>query len=310
MYTADVIVVGGGPAGLSAALTLASEGRSVILLEKNAQVGGQAATSSLIENVPPFADGFSGAHFAEQSCRQCAKFGVDIQCNTWVYGIVSDGPPSARKGFWVYTNAGTFYGRVVLLALGMHCKWLGVPGEMLPHIHHGMDISAIDEACGKHVVLVGGGNSVGQAALYYLGMGAQVTIIARRRLDETMSWYLIKRLAHRVTLVYGKVKEFVQQTDGTLGVLVTERNPVWAVDCVHILIGSVPATEWLSGLPVLDEAGFILTGDHYETSVPGVFAIGDVTHDAVRRVTCAIGDGNRVVPAIHAFLEARQDEAA
>jgi thioredoxin reductase (NADPH) len=299
MTTADVIVVGAGPAGLSSSITLASEGRSVILLEKSSKAGGQAGTSSLIENVPPFAAGFSGKHFADESCKQCEKFGVDIHSNTEAIGIVP-----ACGAYTVLTSRGRYQCRAVLLALGLHNRWLGVPGEALPHVYHGMDMEALDDACNRHVVLVGGGNSVGQAALSYLGRGAQVTIIARRSLQETMSQYLVNRIRSRVVIEYGEVQGFRQRQDKLVARVVSPSSniEVWDIDCVHIFIGQEPSTDWLPRLVARDEKGFILTGKRYETSLPGVFAIGDVTHDAVRRVACAIGDGNRVVPQIHEFL--------
>jgi thioredoxin reductase (NADPH) len=296
MNTAEVIIIGAGPAGLAAAITLASEGRSVILIEKNSQAGGQAGTSSMIENYPPFPNGFSGAQFTTPACEQCRKFGVRIEYNTEVKSII----PGCD--FTLYTNRGQFHARAVLLALGLQNRWLGVPGEDHPRVFHGMNTNAIDYILDSHVVLVGGGNSVGQAALFYLDQGAHVKIIARRPLRETMSDYLVKRIQDRITLHIGNVKRFTSRRNGLLEVMV---NGIYIMDvhCVHIFIGQQPATGWIAPLVRTDRNGYIVTDRKHQTSRPGIFAIGDVTSESVKRVACAVGHGNECVPAIHTYLD-------
>ena len=190
MHT-DVLIIGAGPAGLAAAITLASEGKSVIVLEKNKQAGGQAGTTSLIENYPPFPSGVSGADLTQAACSQCEKFGVEIEYGAGAEFIY----PYPGQSYRVITSAGKeYWTRSVLLATGLQNRWLGVPGEDLPHVHHGMKVDALDEHCNRAVVLVGGGNSAGQAAVYYLERGADVYLMIRRPLVETMSDYLIKRI--------------------------------------------------------------------------------------------------------------------
>lgn len=302
MDTAEVLIVGAGPAGLSAAIKLASEGRSVILFEKHSQVGGQAGTSARIENMLPFSAGISGEEFRVEARAQCLKFGVQIEESTEATLLVP-----GCGAFSLYTTHGVYQGRVVLLALGLQNCWLGVPGEDLPGVHHGMRMDALADVAYRHVVLVGGGNSVGQAAVHYLDRGAWVTIIARRPLRETMSHYLITRITGRTSVVIDEIVEF-EESEPYIEVLLKDAPRPLYVSCVHIFIGQQPGTEWLEGMIVLDDRGFIVTGEQYQTSMPGVFAVGDVTHDAVRSASCAIGDGTRVVPAIHKHLDNRDQQ--
>ena len=297
MKTVDVLVVGAGPAGLSSAINLASEGRSVILLEKRARAGGQAGTSALIENFLGHSAGFSGSHLAEQSHEQCCKFGVEIVYNVDIQTIVS-----TCSGYVVQSHPPELYiGRTVLLALGLSSRWLGVPGEDHPLIHHGMKMDALECPEGAHVVLVGGGNAAGQAALYYLDQGATVSIFTNRPIKQTMSAYLIERLHGRVPVFEGNAQGFVPSAGGV--VVWVGGGPASEAQCVHILIGQEPRTDWLGKLIERDEKGYIVTDNQHKTSRPGVFAVGDVVSDAVRRVACAVGYGAEVVPTIHAYLE-------
>lgn len=301
MQTAEVLIVGAGPSGLAAAITLASEGRSVIVLERSHRAGGQAGTSALIENVPPFSQGFSGEHFTREACAQCHKFGVQIEYGTEATALI----PGRCGGHTVMTSRGAYHSRVVLLAVGLANRHLGVPGEDLPGVHHGMRMDALADFAGRHVVMVGGGNSAGQAAAYYLDRGAEVTILARRPLRETMSRYLIDKIKSRINAFLGEVLEFAP-CRGKLAIAVKDEDGVFgleAVDCVHIFVGQQPATEWTGRQVWKDASGYILSNGQHQTSLSGVFAVGDAVAGAVRRVTCAVGDGNRVVPSIHAYLD-------
>ena len=293
--TSEVCIVGAGPGGLSAALTLASEGRSVVLLERRSKAGGQAGTSSLIENFPPHPDGFPGPDFADKTCAQCRRFGVQIEYNTEALAIIP-----ACDSYVVHTNHGYFHSRAVLLAMGLVNRALGVPGEDHPDVYHGMNMLALDgDLCGKHVVLVGGGNSAGQAAMFYLGRGASVTLVVRRPIEQTMSDYLVKRIGE-ASIIQGEVTRFREGPCGL--VVVVDYHKRMRADCVHVFVGQAPATDWLDGFIELDAKGFILTDNQHKTSRPGIYAVGDVVSDAVRRVACAVGYANEAVPAIHAYL--------
>ena len=297
MDTAEVLIVGAGPAGLAAAVGLASEGRSVILLERCSVVGGQAGTTSAIENLLPFPEGLSGADLASRACEQCQKFGVLIEYNCEVKGVIP-----RRSSYTLDTSQGYFHGRVVLLALGMNNKRLDVPGADLPGVHLGMNMNALDSVEGKRVALIGGGNGAGQAACFYHCNGAHVTLIVRRDVRETMSAYLANRIEPYAEVVRGEVLAF-KQNDKTIDIQIGSGYTINANDCVHIFIGHEPATRWIGGFVQLDGRGYILTDEAYRTNRPGVYAIGDCTHDAVRRVESAKGDGSRVVPQILQHLD-------
>ena len=308
----DVLIVGAGPSGTAAAITLASEGRSVALLEKSNRAGGQAGTSSLIENFPPFSQGFAGSHFIEEASKQCEKFGVDIRCNTEVYAI----HPNLDGSFNIFTRDEPYQyqARSVLLALGLGNRHLDVPGSDLPLVHYGMNTTAFEcikrEVYASHVVLIGGGNSVGQAALYYLNQGANITIVARRPLKQTMSAYLLDRLFFRsagVRVVYGNVQSIRPFRLG-MKVKVAGDFPteIRDVDCIHVFIGQQPHTDWLRGTIDLDETGYIITDAHHQTSVPGMFAVGDAVSGSVKRVACAVGYANAAVPDIHRYLAEKE----
>lgn len=308
---AEVLIVGAGPAGLQAAVGLASEGRSVILLECRSVAGGQAGTTSAIENLLPFPDGLSGADLAAASCIQCQKFGVQIEYNCEVTGIL----PTCDS-YILDTSRGYFHGRVVVLAMGLANKPLDVPGADLPGVHLGMNMNAfaraqadgteaLDEVEGKRVAIIGGGNSAGQAAWHYLQHGAHVTLVVRRDVRKTMSSYLVNRIAldkeMGAEVIEGAVRAFEQQ-GSDLDINLTNGYTINA-HCVHVFIGLVPSSGWMKGFIQLDSEGYVITDPAYRTNRPGVYAIGDVTHDAVRRVGSAVGDGNRVIPQIHKHLD-------
>lgn len=305
METVDVLIVGAGPAGLAAAITLASEGRSVIVLEKSERAGGQAGTSMAIENYPPFPDGFSGEEFVERATGQCRKFGVSIKYNCEVRGVVG-----WNADYALFTTRGLFYGRTVLIASGLTARHLGVPGDDLPGVHYGMKKDVLSDLTGRHILVVGGGNSAGQATQFYLGRNADVTLIVRRPLQQTMSKYLVERIDGLATVVLGQVRAFYPSSNGgvkaELDTLGTPTDILdLEVDCVHVFVGQIPSTFWLRGFVGLDDDGYIITDAHHQTSQPGTFAIGDAVSGAVRRVACAVGAGNSVVPQVHRYLDDR-----
>jgi len=297
----EVLIIGAGPAGLGAAVTLASEGRQVLLLERSHRPGGQAGTSSLIENFPPFSGGFSGKFFGQEAAEQARKFGADIHYETEVVDLLA----TQSGAYQVRTNRGVLYARSVILAVGMSHRWLQVPGEQLPQIHHGMNLEALETCGNKRVLLIGGGNSAGQAASYYLDRGAEVSLVVRHPLAETMSDYLVRRLDGRVQVIQGEVRRFERDRVTQTVTVVLSTGHLSFLDCIHLFIGQRPATDWLPGhLVRLDREGFIQTGSDLVIR-PGLFAIGDSVAGSVKRVACAVGCGNEVVPVVHRYLDRR-----
>lgn len=295
----DVIVIGGGPAGLAAAVTLASEGRSVLLLEATQQLGGQAGTTTAIENYLSHVN-ISGANFAAQSCAQCLKFGVEIK-----YGVRAKYIHRHDDYFIVNTQAESYTGRVIVLAIGLASKRLDIPGDNLPGVHYGMDVCALPDAYNTNVVIIGGGNSAGQAAVHYADLGARVNIVARRPLRDTMSSYLVDRLVSRAEFYQFESVESITRNPATgwLMVRMVGGFKLFMVDCVHIFPGQEPMTDWLDDLVDVDLLGYIHTNIEHQTSFPGIFAVGDVEFGSVKRALVAAGRGVEVVPFVHDYLD-------
>lgn len=303
MTVYDVAVIGGGPAGLASAVTLASEGRSVVLLERSQKLGGQAGTTSAIENYLSH-ELISGPDFANLSCAHCIKFGVKIEYGAAVKAILL--APS-QDYYIINTQATSFTARAIILATGLTQKKLGIPGDDLPNVHYGMRQDVFNGDClGRKVVLVGGGNSAGQAAVYYLDRGADVVLVVRRPLEETMSRYLVDYVKDRGgTEVYADDVTAIKQNEslGTMSVYLHRGFTLYYIDCVHIFIGQEPSTEWLGWVVAVDDAGYIQTDSQHRTNARGIFAVGDVESGSVKRVACAVGRGNEVVPAVHKYLD-------
>ena len=303
----DVIIIGGGPAGMASAVTLAAEGRKVLLLEAQAQLGGQIGTTTAVETFLTQLN-ITGADFANNSCQQCLKFGVEVKYEAPVRAIYSS------TGIYHVVTGGkdmtSYYTHAIILAVGLTPKRLGVPGEHIHGIYHGMKMDVVpcplEEA---HIALVGGGNNVGQAAFYYLQKGSGVTIIARRPLAETMDAFLLDRIRGKAAIIYGDVEGFGVDEYGDLIVQLREdwgESEVRGVGCVHVMIGQEPHTEWLGKLVKRDAEGFIYTDKQHRTSAAGIFAIGDVRHGVVHRALAAAGSGVEVVPVVHEYLNRRE----
>jgi len=322
----DLIIAGAGPAGFSAAVYGASEGLSTILFDDVA-IGGQAGASSRIENFLGFPTGVSGADLAFRAELQAIKFGARLALPRQACGLQR----SARPGYYEVTldDGTTLLGRSVVVATGARYRKLGVADEArfqgLGVYYAATELEA--RACkGKEVVVVGGGNSAGQAAMFLAARASCVRLVYRGRdLASSMSQYLIGRLRHAanvrietgsaVTELLGEEHlraVSIRDADGA----VAER----AVCGLFIMIGADPCTGWVKGVLRLDDRGFILTGEDcgadaatpfnlFQTNLPGVFAVGDVRSGSVKRVASAVGEGSVVVQAIHARLAAlRQAE--
>lgn len=312
----DILIVGGGPAGLAAAVYAASEGLSTTIIERQPKLGGQAGTSNLIENLIGFPNGISGALLMERSAKQAARFGVKVIHDT-VCGVACDGP----YRFVQLESNSIVQCRVVLLSCGVQYRRLDVPGSSSTFgLFYGSNPHELPRWKGKRVAVIGGANSAGQAARGFASNGADVTLFSRSPLDKAMSSYLQHALQAEglVKVVEGSAHQPVKfsQVDGKrvgIGYLDTQDTEVF--DGVFIFIGATPRTEWFDG--VKDEKGFILTGHNvsgeqrpYETSLSGVFAAGDVRQNLSKRVATALGEGAATISAVHQYLAAQPLQVA
>jgi thioredoxin reductase (NADPH) len=320
----DLVVVGAGPAGLAASVYASSEGLSTVCLEAEA-IGGQAGTSSMIRNYLGFPRGISGMRLAQRARGQALRFGTRFFTGWPATGLTpaTDGAPHV-----VHTDGGDVRARSVLVATGVDYRRLGVDSlESLVGrgVFYGAAMAAARELAGDHVVIVGGGNSAGQAAIHAARFARSVTIVVRRPdLAATMSSYLIDEIRWnpRIT-VRGSARVVDGGPDdvGHLAWLELEdvdgggRERVEARG-LFLLLGAAPECGWLPDDVLRDERGFVLTGrdiprerwtddvppEDLATTVPGVFAGGDIRSGSMKRVASATGEGASVVSSVHAWL--------
>lgn len=300
--TFDVAIVGAGPTGLAAAVGCASEGLETAVIEAFAP-GGQAGTSSRIENYPGFAKGISGAKLASRMAKQARKFRARFFVGCCVQSL-SGGPGDYRLG----CDSGIIVrARTVIIASGARYRTLDAPGISAltsggPH-YAATKLEAIQ--CGRSVV-VGGGNSAGQAASFLASSGRPVVLVARRPLAETMSAYLIERLLGNPRVVvyeHATVAETFSERGRLDSVAILGRSgmTVEPATCLFAMVGADPETSWLPAGVACDRRGFI-EADSLETTWPGVFAAGDVRAGSVKRVAAGVGEGAATVPAVHRRL--------
>jgi thioredoxin reductase (NADPH) len=321
----DVAVVGSGPAGLGAAVYSASEGLSTLVVEPEA-IGGQAGTSSLIRNYLGFPMGVSGNRLAFSAYQQAWSFGARFHFMRSVTGLSADGDLRRIS----LSDNSTVTARSVIIATGASYRRLGVPRlEELQGrgVFYGAAVAEAQAMRGRHVYVVGGGNSAGQAAVHLAKYADKVTILVRRTtLAETMSDYLVREVdslptvdvRYRSQVVDGWGRDFLEEfviEDLDTG----DRETVTGV--LFLLIGSQPRSDWLGDAVARDRWGSVLTGSDVveegvtppwplerppmllETSMPGVFAVGDVRHRAVKRVASAVGEGALAVHFLHRYRE-------
>jgi thioredoxin reductase (NADPH) len=325
----DVVIVGGGPAGLGAAVYAASEGLRTVLVERQA-TGGQAGQSSRIENYLGFPDGVTGSQLTDRARRQAHKFGAEILTTRDVVGLDARASSRAVR----FADGGEVVAHAVLLATGIAYRKLDVPGaESLTGrgVFYGSAVTEAPACSGEEVYIVGGANSAGQAAVFLARHARRVTMLVRGdSLEKSMSYYLIRqieetpnievRLSTEVAACHGEDHlEEVTLYDCIDGS--KERVPA---PYLFVFIGAAPRTEWLEGVVARDRAGFVLTGpdllldgqrprgwtldrDPYylEASAAGVFAAGDVRANSVKRVASAVGEGAMAIQLIHRYLEHR-----
>jgi thioredoxin reductase (NADPH) len=314
----DVVLIGAGPAGLAAAVHAASEGLRTCVVEK-AAVGGQAGTSSLIRNYPGFPRGLSGSKLAGSSFEQSWAFGAEYVFMREAVGLETGGVHAVRL-----SDGSRVPTRSVVVATGVAYRRLDVPGleELRGRgVYYGAATTEAPGFQGRRVAVVGGGNSAGQAAMHLSRYAAEVAVLVRGTdLAASMSDYLVREIAaspnvsvrHGVQVVGGGGDLSLERV--VLRDLRTGAEETVPMDGLFVLIGSEPHTEWLAGVVERDRWGFLVTGADLrprpgtrmplplETSVPGVFAVGDVRHGSVKRVASAVGEGAVAVSSVHQWL--------
>ncbi|HUP53695.1 MAG TPA: FAD-dependent oxidoreductase [Longimicrobiales bacterium] len=322
----DVIIIGGGPAGLAAAVYTASEGLGTLLVERHAP-GGQAGTSSFIENYLGFPKGITGADLARRAAEQARRFGVELLAAQEVVAVRREDPyrvVSLADGSELSCHA-------LVVASGMEVRRLDVPGvEGLvgAGVYYGSALSEAVPFRDKHVVMVGGANSAGQGALFFSRHARRVTMLLRGpSLAQSMSQYLVDRINETANVIV-RPHTVITALNGTgrlesIDVEATATGESSRIDAeaMFIFIGTAPRTQMVADLIARDDRGFILTGrdlgvdgrrpsgwsldrDPFlsETSVPGVFAAGDVRHGSGKRVAAAVGEGSATISVIHEYL--------
>jgi thioredoxin reductase (NADPH) len=323
----DLIVIGGGPAGLGAALYGASEGLRTVLLERTA-TGGQAGQSSRIENYLGFPDGVSGAQLTDRARRQAAKFGAEVLTTRDVVGLEVNGSARSVR----FADGSSVDAHAVILATGVSYRQLAAPGvEALTGrgVFYGSALTVAATCAGQDVFIVGGANSAGQAAVYLSKHARSVTLLVRGpSLETSMSYYLIQQIEGIPSISVRTCTEVVAAggddhlesltlRDSSTGTTQTVKTQL-----LFVFIGAAPLTDWLDGVVARDARGFVLAGPdlsadgqrpagwvpdrapyHLETSVPGVFVAGDARAESAKRVASAVGEGAMAVMLVHRYLE-------
>ena len=318
----DLVVIGGGPAGLAAAVYGASEGLRTVLIERTA-TGGQAGQSSRIENYLGFPDGVSGGQLADRARRQAEKFGAELITARAATALEVNGCARTVR----FADGGSIDAHAIILATGVAYRQLAADGctELTGRgVYYGATTSIASECKDEEVYVIGGANSAGQAAMHLSREASSVTIVVRAAsLAASMSHYLIQQIEQNPKITVRTCTE-VHRATGTdhlekLTLIDNRTGDTEEVGCgrMFIFIGAAPRTEWLDGVLARDDHGFILAGPdlrnvcgwtldrpphHLETSVPGVFVAGDVRSSSAKRVAAAVGEGSMAVMLVHRYL--------
>jgi thioredoxin reductase (NADPH) len=323
----DLAIVGGGPAGLGAAVYGASEGLRTVLVEKQA-TGGQAGQSSRIENYLGFPDGVSGDHLTDRARRQATRFGAEILTARGVIGLERRGSAHVLH----FDDGTSIAAHAVVLATGVSYRRLAAPGVddfAGRGVYYGAAAVEAQNCRESDVYIVGGANSAGQAAVFLSRQARSVTLLVRgRSLESSMSHYLIEQLREienikvrtGVTVVGAKGGDHLEQIE--IRDDATDVTETMETSWLFVFIGAAPLTDWLDGVVARDARGFLLAGPdllvdgkrppgwepdrdpwHLETNVPGVFVAGDVRSESVKRVASAVGEGAMAVTLVHRYLE-------
>jgi thioredoxin reductase (NADPH) len=323
----DLVVIGGGPAGLGAAVYGASEGLKTVLVERTA-TGGQAGQSSRIENYLGFPDGVSGAQLTNRARRQATKFGAEVLTTREAVGLDVKGSARGVR----FADGGSIDAHTVILATGVSYRQLGAPGvDPLTGcgVYYGSALTEAAACVGQDIYIVGGANSAGQSAVYLSRHARSVTLLVRGpSLERSMSYYLIQQISGipeisvrtctEVTGAHGD--DHLEKL--TLRNTATGETETVSTQLLFVFIGAAPLTEWLDGVVARDDRGFVIAGPdlspagqkpsgwdldrapyHLETNVPGVFVAGDARAESAKRVASAVGEGAMAVMLVHRYLE-------
>jgi thioredoxin reductase (NADPH) len=323
----DLVIVGGGPAGLGAAVYGASEGLRTVLVERQA-TGGQAGQSSRIENYLGFPDGVSGGQLTERARRQAAKFGAEMLATRVVDRLEVRGSTRVVH----FDDGGEIASHAIVLATGVSYRRMDAPGVdrlVGAGVYYGSAATEAQACKDQDVYIVGGANSAGQAAVFFSRYARSATLLVRGRgLESSMSRYLIDQI-RGIENIRVRICTTVASAEGdgrlerlVLADAASGTTEVVPASHLFVFIGAAPLTDWLDGTVQRDAAGFLLTGpdllrdgrrppgwlpdrDPYllESSVPGVFAAGDVRAQSVKRVASAVGEGAMAVTLVHRYLE-------
>jgi thioredoxin reductase (NADPH) len=319
----DLVVIGGGPAGLGSAVYGASEGLRTMLVERMA-TGGQAGQSSRIENYLGFPDGVSGSQLTDRARRQAVKFGAELITTRNVVGLEVNGSARTIR----FDDGGSVDAQAVILATGVAYRLHHAPGvDRLTGrgVYYGSALTEASNCVQQDVYIIGGANSAGQAAVYLARHARSVTLLVRgKSLQDSMSYYLIQQIAGIDNITVRTSTEVIEADgDDHLERLTVRDNVTGGTETVDaswlfVFIGAAPCTEWLDGVVARDQHGFVLAGPdlrrtgsrwtldrepfHLETSVPGVFVAGDARAESAKRVASAVGEGAMAVMFVHHYL--------
>jgi thioredoxin reductase (NADPH) len=317
----DLVIVGGGPAGLAAAVYGASEGLRTVMVESDAP-GGQAGQSSRIENYLGFPSGLSGSDLARRATTQARRLGAELLAVSNAVALRAEGAGRIVE----LTGGVELSANCVLVSSGVSYRRMPAPGFddfTGAGVYYGAALTEARSCADQHVVVIGGANSAGQAAVYFSGYASRVSMLVRAdSLNKSMSTYLIEQIAalDNIEVLTGTEAVSAGGENGRLKRLRlrdsegAERDV--EVDACFVFIGALPRTDWLDGVVARDDRGFILAGPDVrdrgwplsrepqplETSVPGVFVAGDVRARSIKRVASAVGEGSMAVSLIHQYL--------
>ncbi len=321
----DLAIVGGGPAGLAAAVYGASEGLRTVIIEREAP-GGQAGLSSRIENYLGFPSGLTGSDLARRAVAQARRFNVEILAPQEALGVRVEGP----YRYIALADGTEISCHALLLAMGVQWRTLDIPGVDKLHgagVYYGGGTSEALSCKGETVYIVGGANSAGQAAMHFSKFAGKVIMLVRSAsLASTMSHYLIEQIEKTTNIeVWANSSVTEVHGEGRLSSITVRREgnapQILPANSLFIFIGARPRTDWLGKLIERDDLGFVLSGPDLlrdgkrpatwtldrdpgllETNVPGVFVVGDVRHGSVKRVASGVGEGAVVVQFMHQYL--------